>query len=220
MSNAVLIKGDGVYPEPEVRHIRPHSRLLWKYMLIILGLWIICLIIIIAVVWFLGLLLSDAFSGEILDFFVLVSAVLTGLFFVPILILLPFYVRSMLYIVHGDEVVVHKGIINRTVKHCPYRNIVNISTNAGPLDRVLGIGNVNIETAGASTSVTEPEERLEGLRLYAEIRDYILRQIRTFQSIESDLSTEKDVPYSQEDLQRESLMLLKEIRDLLRERGG
>lgn len=189
-------------------------------MLIILGLWIICLIIIIAVVWFLGLLLSDAFSGEILDFFVLVSAVLTGLFFVPILILLPFYVRSMLYIVHGDEVVVHKGIINRTVKHCPYRNIVNISTNAGPLDRVLGIGNVNIETAGASTSVTEPEERLEGLRLYAEIRDYILRQIRTFQSIESDLSTEKDVPYSQEDLQRESLMLLKEIRDLLRERGG
>ncbi|MFW9856952.1 MAG: PH domain-containing protein [Candidatus Thorarchaeota archaeon] len=220
MSNAVLIKGDGIYPEPEVRHIRPHSRLLWKYALIILGLWVMSLIIVIGVIWVLGLLLTDAFSGEILDFFVVLSFVLTGLFFVPILIFLPFYVRTMLYIVHGDEVVVHKGIINRTVKHCPYRNIVNISTNAGPLDRVLGIGNVNIETAGASSSVTEPEERLEGLRLYAEIRDYILRQIRAFQSIESNQIIEEGVPYSQEDLQRESLMLLKEIRDLLRERWG
>lgn len=217
MSNAVLIKGDGIYPEPELRHIRPHPRLLWKYLMIILSLWVITFIIVLGIPLILSVVLRDAFSGEVIEFFIIISVVLTSIPFVPLVLFLPFYVKSMLFIVHGDEVVVKKGIINKTVKHCPYRNIVNISTTAGPLDRLFGIGNVNIETAGASSSLAEPEERLEGLRLYAEIRDYILRQIRAYQSKQTNHIPSEDVPYSQRDLQRESITLLKEIRDLLKE---
>ncbi|MFX0205197.1 MAG: PH domain-containing protein [Candidatus Hodarchaeota archaeon] len=224
MSEVTLIKGEGIFPEPEVRRIQPHRRLLWKYLTIMLLLWLIIIIMIFAISYFVfsGLLGFDQDLRErligVADLFILICVGLSSIIFLPILIALPFYVRSMEFIVHGDEVVVRKGLINKTVKHCPYRNIVNISTTAGPLDRFFGIGCVNIETAGKSGLVAEPEEKLEGLTLYHEIRDYILRRLRVFQSTQKGEKGSIDIPTDQESLQRETIRTLKEIRDLLKER--
>ncbi|NIW13281.1 MAG: PH domain-containing protein, partial [Candidatus Thorarchaeota archaeon] len=72
------------------------------------------------------------------------------------MILTSIYVRSIEYSVISEsgesmpEVYVQKGIFNRTRKHVPFRTITNISTKSGPLDRLFGIGSVNIETAGFS----------------------------------------------------------------------
>lgn len=222
MSQATLIKGEGIFPEPEVRHIRPHRRLLWKYLIVIILLWIAVLIIIISIFTFIlvGLDAITQVGTEIIDIFILICIGFSSAFILPIIIAIPFYIRSMEFIVHGNEVVVKKGLINKTVKHCPYRNIVNISTTAGPLDRFFGIGSVNIETAGKSGLGTEPEEKLEGLILYHEIRDYILRQIRTYQSSQEGRFISEEIPNDQLTLQRESLRILKDIRDLLKERIG
>jgi hypothetical protein len=121
----------------------------------------------------------------------------------------------MEFIVHGDEVVVKKGLFNKTIKYCPFRTVTNISTTAGPLDRLFGIGCVNIETAGKSKAATGPEEKLEGLVLYHEIRDYILTQLRTYgpskgRGVISVAS--KDLQM----LQKETLSELKEIKQILR----
>jgi membrane protein YdbS with pleckstrin-like domain len=223
MSEVTLIKGEGIYPEPEVRRIRPHRRLLIKYETIMLLLWLIIIIMIFSISFFVftGLMgfdqdLSERLTG-VADLFILICVSFSSIVFLPILIILPFYVRSMEFIVHGNEVVVKKGLVNKTVKHCPYRNIVNISTTAGPLDRFFGIGCVNIETAGKSGMVAEPEEKLEGLILYHEIRDYILRRLRVYQSTQTGKES-IDIPTNQESLQRETIRTLKEIRDLLKER--
>ncbi|MFX0183335.1 MAG: PH domain-containing protein [Candidatus Hodarchaeota archaeon] len=224
MSEVTLIKGEGIYPEPEVRRIKPHRRLLWKYLTIILLLWLMIIILIftISFIVFTGLMgldqdLKERLTG-VLDLFILICVGFSSIVFLPILIVIPFYVKSMEFIVHGNEVVVKKGLVNRTVKHCPYRNIVNISTTAGPLDRIFGIGCVNIETAGKSGLIDEPEEKLEGLYLYHEIRDYILRRLRVYQSTQTGQKLSVDIPTDRESLQRETIRILKEIRDLLKER--
>ncbi|MHA1207195.1 MAG: PH domain-containing protein, partial [Candidatus Hodarchaeales archaeon] len=95
-------------------------------------------------------------------------------------ILTVFYVRGIEYQIGEREVIVKKGIINKMEKHIPFRTITNISSRYGPYDRLLGIGTVQIETAGKSGAQTGPEEKIEGISNYFEVRDEILEVLRQF----------------------------------------
>lgn len=146
---------------------------------------------------------------------------------IPALIIIPFYVRSIEYSVKAEsgetmpEIYVKKGIFTVTRKHVPFRTITNISSRAGPFDRLFGIGSVNIETAGYSGSnQTGPEEKLEGVVFYEEVRDFILNELRKFRypyviGTEAVHPVEDPVP-RMEGLDDEMLITLREIRDLLR----
>jgi membrane protein YdbS with pleckstrin-like domain len=123
----------------------------------------------------------------------------------------------MEFIVHGNEVIVKKGLINKTVKYCPYRTVTNISTTAGLLDRFFGIGCVNVQTAGKG-GTTGPEEKLEGLPLYHEIRDYILRQLRMYHA---GVSGGKVPTHKEKDqllVQREMINELREIKQIFKQK--
>jgi len=145
---------------------------------------------------------------------------------VPALILTPIYVNSIEYSVIGEsgesmpEIYVKKGVITVTRKHVPFRTITNIASNIGPFDRLFGIGNVSIETAGYSgSSQTGPEERLEGIIFHEEVRDFILRELRQFRTpyvttTEPD-RIEAPVPRGP-GVDDEMLITLREIRDLLK----
>ena len=145
---------------------------------------------------------------------------------IPAQILTPIYVNSIEYSVIGEsgesmpEIYVKKGIITVTRKHVPFRTITNIASNIGPFDRLFGIGNVSIETAGYSgSSQTGPEERLEGIIFHEEVRDFILRELRQFRT-PYVTTTEPDgieVPVPRgPGLDDEMLITLREIRDLLK----
>lgn len=95
-------------------------------------------------------------------------------------ILTVFYVRGIEYQVGEREVIVKKGIINKMEKHIPFRTITNISSRYGPYDRLFGIGTVQIETAGKSGAQTGPEEKIEGISNFLEVRDEILEVLRRF----------------------------------------
>ncbi|MFX1562102.1 MAG: PH domain-containing protein [Promethearchaeota archaeon] len=147
---------------------------------------------------------------------------------IPAVILTPLYVRSIEYSVIGEsgetmpEVYVKKGIIRITRKHVPFRTITNISTTAGPLDRIFGIGNVNIETAGYSGPRQGPEEKLEGFEFYEELRDFILQELRKFRApyvtgTEVVQRKEAPVPRLPDTLDDDMLLTLREIRELLLE---
>jgi membrane protein YdbS with pleckstrin-like domain len=148
-----------------------------------------------------------------------------SIFVVPAMILYPFYVRSMEYSVIGEEgeampeIYVRKGIFNVTRKHVPFRTITNIASKAGPFDRVFGIGNVEIETAGYSGSSQQgPEEKLEGLTFYEELRDFVLRELRKYRdpyatATEVVRRHEEPVPRLEDSLQDDILLTLREIRD-------
>ncbi|MBD3172929.1 PH domain-containing protein [Candidatus Bathyarchaeota archaeon] len=146
---------------------------------------------------------------------------------IPVEILTPIYIKSIEYSVISEsgesmpEIYVKKGILTITRKHVPFRTITNISSNAGVFDRIFGLGSVSIETAGYSGSnQTGPEEKLEGIRFYEELRDFILNELRKFRTpyvttTEPD-KTDKPVPRGP-GLDDEMLITLREIRDLLKE---
>jgi membrane protein YdbS with pleckstrin-like domain len=147
----------------------------------------------------------------------------------PVAIAIPLYIRNIRYSViskKGDrmpEIFVQKGLLNITKKHVPFRTITNISSRAGPVDRLFGIGTVEIQTAGFSGGPSGqggPEEKIEGVVFYEEVRDYILQELRKFRdpyvtTTEVVLPREEDVPRLEESLDDEILITLREIRDVL-----
>jgi len=146
---------------------------------------------------------------------------------IPALICIPAYFKSIEYSVKAEtgesmpEVYVKKGILTLTRKHAPFRTVTNISSHAGPFDRLFGIGSVHVETAGFSgTNQTGPEVKLEGIVFYEEVRDFILNELRKFRTpyvtgTEVTPPAEEPVP-RMEGLDDEILITLREIRDILK----
>ncbi|MHA1289313.1 MAG: PH domain-containing protein [Candidatus Thorarchaeota archaeon] len=182
------------------------------------------------VLWFVGIITGSG-PGTIFEYWWVTLNfwyfVLTAIWLIPALIIVPIYLRSIEYSViteegtTASEIFVKKGIINVTRKHVPFRTIVNISSRAGLFDRLFGIGSIEIETAGYSGSMQSAEEKLEGITFYEELRDFILRELRKFKDpyvtgTEIVHPVEEPVPRSDDTLEDEILLVLREIRDLLR----
>lgn len=171
--------------EKERRIIRPTTALIWKNYFQLLFIFCVMTVSIFLFITFIGLVSNPDKGDGFLEF---VSAatlwyyagwIVFGILFA---IFYPIYYRSMTFIVHGDLIEVKKGIINKTEKHVPYRTITNIDMVAGPFDRIFGIGCIKIQTAGGSGSSNTQvaEENIEGLKIYREVRDYIINQLRQF----------------------------------------
>jgi membrane protein YdbS with pleckstrin-like domain len=147
----------------------------------------------------------------------------------PAVIVIPPYFKSIEYSVKAEtgdtmpEIYSKRGIVTITRRHVPFRTITNISSRAGPFDRLFKIGSVNIETAGYSgPNQKGPEEKISGVVFYEEVRDFILKELRKFKEpyvtgTEVVIPTEKPVPRT-ESLDDEMLITLREIRDILKNR--
>ena len=95
-------------------------------------------------------------------------------------LIIPYY-NSLRYEIHEDEVIVHVGIVTKSVKHVPYRTVTNITVNRGILDRPFGLGTVKIQTAGMSGQ-TGAEETLVGLPNVQEVYDLVAVELRRFRA--------------------------------------
>jgi membrane protein YdbS with pleckstrin-like domain len=160
------------------------------------------------------------------NFWYVVSSVF---WFLPILIAIPFYIRSFEYSVISKagttmpEIYVRKGLVNVTKKHVPFRTITNIASRAGPIDRLFGIGTVEIQTAGFSGGAQagrSPEEKLEGITFYEQVRDFVLQELRRFRDpyvtgTEVVHPVDKPAPQLSDGLGSEILITLREIRNVL-----
>jgi hypothetical protein len=160
------------------------------------------------------------------NFWYVVSSVF---WFLPILIAIPMYIRSFEYSVISKagatmpEIYVKKGLINVTKKHVPFRTITNIASRAGPIDRMFGIGTVEIQTAGFSGGAQagrSPEEKLEGITFYEQVRDFVLQELRRFRDpyvigTEVVHPVDEKVPRLSDSLDDEILITLREIRIVL-----
>jgi putative membrane protein len=129
----------------------------------------------------LGLIL--ALTGEIrlggaIALFV-VAVVLNGLWWLIAMLLSGPYYRSLRYEIQDDEVVVYAGIWTKSVKHVPYRTVTNLQVKRDVVDRWLGLGTLNIQTAGMSGQ-TGVEERLVGLSDVQEVYEVVAEELRRF----------------------------------------
>ncbi|MFW9905458.1 MAG: PH domain-containing protein [Candidatus Thorarchaeota archaeon] len=130
-------------------------------------------------------------------------------------ILVVYYVRNIEYVIEETEVIVKKGIINKTIKHVPFRTITNVSSRYGIYDRIFGIGTCEIETAGKSGQQTGPEEKIEGIKNFREVRDAVLNELRRFRG-QYTTTTEVEQPIRYGDLSGD-IVFQKELLDELRQ---
>ncbi len=114
------------------------------------------------------------------------------LWWAPAMLLAGSYYRSLNYEIQDDEVIVHAGILTKSVKHVPYRTVTNIKIKRGIFDRYLfNIGTLNIQTAGMSGS-TGAEESLVGLADVHEVYDHVVGKLRQFRGGMSPTAAETD----------------------------
>jgi len=115
--------------------------------------------------------------GMLVLFFVVMA--LDGLWWLVAIILTGPYYRSLRYEIQDDEVVVHVGIWTKSVKHVPYRTVTNVQVKRDVVDRLLGTGTLNIQTAGMSGQ-KGAEEQVVGLANVQEVYASVAGELRRF----------------------------------------
>ncbi|MFW9845143.1 MAG: PH domain-containing protein [Candidatus Thorarchaeota archaeon] len=178
------------------------------------------------------------FSGDLWQFSAWVDGLWTPVNFwfwllglivlVPVLITIPIYLNRFEYSVRGEsgeslpEIYVKKGLIDVTEKHVPLRTITNIASKTGPFDRLFGIGNVEIHTAGYSGGPYEagkPEEKIEGIVFFQELRDFILSEMRGLKgtyTTTTEVLMNRDSTIRVSSVEETTLATLQDLRDVLR----
>ncbi len=110
----------------------------------------------------------------------IVVAALDLAWYLPGLVLAGPYYRSLRYEVRDDEVVVYAGIWTQSVKYVPYRTVTNLTVKRDILDRWLGTGALEIQTAGASGQQSKAEQSLVGLANVQAVYSIVAEELRRF----------------------------------------
>jgi putative membrane protein len=88
------------------------------------------------------------------------SLLLTWLITVPVAWL---WIDRLSYEVTDESVLVHKGVLTKVDQNIPLRMVTDFRLHRSLLDRWLGIGALDVQTAGQSANATGYEARLAGL---------------------------------------------------------
>jgi len=102
------------------------------------------------------------------------------------------------------------GILFRHEIHLTYRRIQDIHLSRNIIQRWLGLSTLSIQTASGSAS---PEMNIEGILEAEQLRDYLYSKMRGARGLDENAAVNEQHP------QDEALVLLREIRDLLRKRS-
>ena len=128
------------------------------------------------------------------------------------------YIRAINYTLTPHEIIVEKGIITKSRKIVPYRNITNFNQRRGPFDRLFGgslFGTIGIETAGmsgGSNQKSRPEQKLVGIKNTHEYTEKI-RSILSRMKGQAAVTADNEIASSlnEEDILKEMLSTLKVI---------
>jgi uncharacterized protein len=119
---------------------------------------------------------------ELGAWYVIVFLLVNALWLAPVLALIPAYCRRLSYTVDGHAITVRKGLVTQVVQTVPLSKVTNLSLNRGPFDRLLGLGTLQVHTAGYSGQNQGPEAALVGLEDYAGVQQALLAQVRAIGS--------------------------------------
>ncbi len=96
-------------------------------------------------------------------------------------LLIPPYYRSISYELGDEDIIVKKGIITKSETMVPYRMVTNASVKRGPMDRLLGIGTLEVHTAGYSQQAGA-EANLPGLEAYDVVRQRVMAELHRYRA--------------------------------------
>jgi membrane protein YdbS with pleckstrin-like domain len=208
-------------------------KMLFQSVLLFIIIWLIAVLSFVGIAFMTATDPTNPSAARIISEWILLvnlwTVSLNLVWLLPAVIVIPLYFKTIEYSVKAEtgdtmpEIYSKRGIITITRRHVPFRTITNISSRAGPFDRLFKIGSVHIETAGYSGSNQKgPEEKISGVVFYEEVRDFILKELRKFKEpyvtgTEVVIPTERPVPRT-ESIDDEMLITLREIRDILKNR--
>lgn len=73
------------------------------------------------------------------------------------------WIHNLSYRITATNVLINKGILTKIEQSIPLRMITDFRLNRSLYDRLLGIGSIDVQTAGQSVNTTGYEGRLSGL---------------------------------------------------------
>jgi putative membrane protein len=144
----------------------------------------------------------------------IVCTALNGLWWVPAMVWVGFYHRSLSYEVGDEQVIVRQGVLTRAVKHVPYRTVTNLTVKRTLIDRWLGLGRLDIQTAGTS-GTQQPEQSLVGLADAGEVYDRVAAQLGRFRGGMAPTQAETETPSSTDETLAALLDEVRAIRETL-----
>jgi len=120
------------------------------------------------------------------------------------------YFRSLRYEIHEEQVIMQVGVITRSVKYVPFRTVTNMTIKRDPLDRLFGLGSLEIQTAGIS-GTNQAEQHLVGLEDPQVVYDLARRALQRFRGAMAPTAADID----DENLLRSILEEVRAIRESL-----
>ena len=114
-------------------------------------------------------LIPDFADGVVKWVVVVVASLLSAL----ALLLVPLRVRSYRYASRDDDFVFARGVIFQRFVAVPYGRLQLVDINRGPVSRALGLAELKLVTAAASSGVTLPGLPLA---IAEELRDQLVHQ--------------------------------------------
>ncbi len=156
----------------------PDPRLRTKYMLVTL---IVCAVFFLP--W-----IALAYLPGLGWTFVVIYFLANALWVLLAFLLIAPYCRTIRYEMTDEAVIVRRGLITQSEDVVPYRMITNIAIRRGPLDRLFGLGTLNVHTAGHSAQEAGPEAKLVGLSNYRAVHEALLEAVKRFGRIPSDVA--------------------------------
>ena len=122
------------------------------------------------------------------------------------------WTKNLTYIVRDDRITILSGILTKKEQNIPYRSITDFVLKRGPFDRYLGIGNIQVQTAGQSKTATGYEGSLSGLLDYKTIHGDLRDKLKSLHPISESTTTSEPVIKSGENVLIKILEELKEIK--------
>jgi len=174
----------------EVKQFTPSSKYLTKLRI---TLSLIALVIVICG-FVIGVPIAFAEGFGALAITLAVTIAVNLLWWLPGMLLTGPYYQSLRYEIHEDEMIVNAGIVTKSTKHVPFRTVTNLTVKRGILDRWLGIGTLDIETAGMSNTQGVPEQSLVGLENPQEVYELVVSALHRFRGGMAPTSAEEEAP--------------------------
>ena len=126
--------------------------------------------------------------------------------------LLHLWIKNLEYTVTDDRVTIYKGILTKTKQNIPFRAITDFALVRTLYDRYLGIGSINIQTAGQHiSSGSRYEGRLAGLTNYEQIHSELRDKLKLLHPVSGPVSSGAAGKLPSGDVLEEILKELKEI---------
>lgn len=142
----------------------------------------------------------------------IISQVLMWGISIPIIKL---WIKNLEYVIRNDRITIHKGILTKTQQNIPYRSVTDFALKRTLFDRYLGIGSINIQTAGQSQSPTGYEGSLVGLIHYESLHGELKQKLKILHPISEATTTSEPHIKSDENLIGQILVELKEIKQII-----